>query len=249
MAFKSVEEYNQEFYQNVFKLNDDGEHADVIFMYQSKHDMLQADVHYIKSPSYTGYVHCLGKGCPVCAARKSDGSPKYRIQSKLFIPVYDIYNDAIKFWDRNYNKGFELQLDKEVFAVSPNPSELVFTIKRSGGYKDRDTKYSFTAAGRNTIATYEQILAKFNAKMPDYYENIVKSATASELQSLISSADGDNAAVVQDYVPIPRSGYQSSIPDAFVNAAEAVGVTAEIPEGVDIPESDDSGDEFPDPNF
>ena len=247
MAFKSVEEYNQEFYKNVFKLNDDGEHADVIFLYQSKRDVLQADVHYVKSTNYSGYVHCCGVGCPAC-------KKGLKLQSKLFIPVYSIYDDAIKFWDRNYNKGFELQLDKEVFAVSPNPSDCVFTISRKGGYKDRDTRYSFVAAGRNTIATYDQILAKFQAKMPDYYEHIVKSVSASELADMINTNADSASAVSQDYVPVPRAGYQSSIPDTYVNASEVVASPADSNVGgVEANEvseiSDDTDSDLPDPIF
>jgi len=248
MAFRSVEEYNAEFYRNLFKLNDDGEHADVIFLYHAKKDMLQADVHYIKSNKYTGYVHCCGAGCPAC-------QKKIRVQSKLFIPVYNIYKDGgvIEFWDRNYNKGFELQLDREVFAVSPDPSECVFTITRKGGYKDQNTRYNFVAAGRNNFATYEQILAKFNAKMPDYYENIVKPVSIAELAEMIQADSTTTSAVTQEYVPIPRAGYQSSIPDTYVNAADAVDVPFETPNSSEEPNtadtSEDDGEELPDPIF
>lgn len=258
MGFKSVEEYDEELYRNKFRIPRDGMTADVIFLYRSKRDMLQATTHYIKSSTYSGYVHCLGEGCPVCARKKADGSNVYRVQSKLFIPLYNIQKNGgvIEFWDRNYNQGFINQLDRDVFEKSPNPSECVFTIKRHGDYRDTETRYDFVAAGWNKIMSYDQILAKFNATMPEYYENIVKSASAEELEELLKNqiSDNHNSSISQDYVPVPRAGYQSSIPNTYVNATEAVGNAPEAPDSHDaiLSEFDDVSDdngELPDPVF
>lgn len=61
MGFKSVKSYNDARYGGMFLLKNDGDYADVIFMYQDIEDVLVADTHYIKSPDYSGYVHCCGK--------------------------------------------------------------------------------------------------------------------------------------------------------------------------------------------
>lgn len=226
MAFKSVEQFNDERYHNVFRLVDDKESADVIFLYRSKADMLHADVHYLKSTDYSGYVHCIGKGCPVCAKKRSDGSMLIRLQEKLFIPLYNITKGRIEFWDRNWNNGFIAQLDREVFNIYDNPSEYVFKITRNGEFNSKDTRYTFAVQGKNYVMSYEQILAKFNTKMPDCYEGIVRSCSFSELTDMLQSqqqASSFNTNDMPAYVPVPRSGYQSSIPDTFVNAADAVG--------------------------
>ena len=227
MAFKSVEQFNEDRYHNLFRLIDDGESADVIFLYQSKKDMLHATVHYVKFADYMGYVHCLDKGCPVCALKRNDGTPRIRMQEKLFIPVYNIAKDQIEFWDRSWNNGFLAQLDREVFNIYANPSEYVFKITRKGSFNDKNTRYTFTAVGRNAVMPYADILAKFNATMPDYYDNIVKEYSYAELTTMIqeqnvSSASDDMPA----YVPVPRAGYQSSIPNTYVNAADAVGTAS-----------------------
>ena len=219
MAFKSVEQFNDERYRNLFKIPDDGGSADVVFLYQRKADMLVADVHYVKSSNYSGYVHCIGNGCPAC-------KKGIRVQTKLFIPVYNVTKDAIEFWDRNMNSGFLSQLDRDVFDNFPNPSEYVFKVTRHGGYKDKETRYDIVAVGKNSSMPYERIMAKFNATMPDYYENIVKSVSLSELTEMLQASGFDNSAPIPDYVPVPRAGYQSSIPDTFVNAADAVGTPA-----------------------
>ena len=234
MAFKSVEQYTEERYHSTFRLVDNGETADVIILYQSRADMLHADVHYVKSDNYSGYVHCLGKGngCPVCALKRNDGSPLIRLQEKLFIPLYNIAKDRIEFWDRTWNNGFIAQLDREVFNIYSNPSEYVFKITREGEFNDKDTRYKFTAVGRNCVMSYEQILAKFQATMPEYYDNVVKSFSISELTTMLQSTQQSNPTSVDmpAYTPIPRSGYQSSIPDTYVNAADALGNSAPIPE-------------------
>ena len=58
MAFKKITDYNEEKYGRLFVLKDDKEYADVILLYRSINDVLIADIHYIKSPEYSGYVHC-----------------------------------------------------------------------------------------------------------------------------------------------------------------------------------------------
>lgn len=233
MAFKSVEQFNDERYRNLFKIQDDGGSADVVFLYQKKADMLVADVHYVKSSSYSGYVHCIGNGCPAC-------KKGIRVQTKLFIPVYNVTKDAIEFWDRNMNSGFLSQLDRDIFDNFPNPSEYVFRITRHGAYKDKETRYDIVAVGKNASMPYDMIMAKFNATMPAYYENIVKSVSLPELTEMMQASGPDNSAAIPDYVPVPRAGYQSSIPDTFVNAADAIGVAS--PEVDDADDSDDGED-------
>ena len=256
MGFVSVDKYNEDHYRYMFRVAEDGESTDVIFLYQSSADMLKADVHYIKSHEYSGYVHCLGKNCPAC-------KKNFRLQTKLFIPIYNIYKEdpethqqgVIQFWDRNYSEGFNQMFRKDVFDKTPNPSEYVYTIHRTGGYRDQSTRYTFVPAGRNAIMSYSQILAKFNATMPDYYDNIVRNYDESKLAELVSHGSDDNStnsnAINQDYIPIPRAGYQSSIPNTYVNASDAVGTSTDVASTNDaiLSEFDDDDGELPTPTF
>lgn len=256
MAFKSVEQFNDDRYKNLFRITDDKKSADVVFLYRSKADMLVADVHYIKSADYSGYVHCCGEGCPAC-------KKGIRVQTKLFIPVYNIYKNngkgAIEFWDRTMR--FEPQFEKDVFDNFPDPSEFVFRVTRHGVAGDVNTTYSIAVVGKNAVMSYNDILAKFNTSMPDHYENIVKSVSLSELDRLLQMQKSDNTEALSDYVPIPRAGYQSSIPDTYVNAADAIDVAPDLPAveapvmGVDSEtdgeiEGENPGEgELPDPIF
>ena len=261
MAFKTVEQFNEDKHRNKFVLTDDKESADVVFLYQSYRDMLVADAHYIRYPEYSGYVHCCGAGCPICTLKKADGTLAIKKQTRLFIPVYNINKinpdtgtaGVIEFWDRT--PKFEQQFKQDVFANYPNPSEFVFKVIRHGVANDLETRYEIRAIGRNVVPgmSFKEILAKFNATMPDYYENIIKSYTIAELTEMMQTSNSNSVGTVtQDYVPIPRAGYQSSIPDTYVNASEAVGFANEEPEFTeDFSEGETEADntDLPTPNF
>lgn len=236
MAFKSVKEYNDAKYNGKFILKNDGDSADVIFLYRSLNDVLVADTHYIKSADYSGYVHCCGRGCPACGKN-------IRVQSKLFIPVYNLTDNEIQFWDRSIR--FETQLSAQVFDKFPNPSEFVFKITRKGVANDINTTYDITVIGKNSQESYEQILNRFGIKMPDYYETICKAYEAPELAALMSSNDsGSSTTDLPDYSVTPRNVSSGSmVPPVY----------EPIPQDTMLPPDqfdDDTGDDdLDDPKF
>jgi len=224
MAFKSMVEYNEERYGNLFTLRNDNDFADVVFLYQSARDVLVADVHYIKSAEYNGYVHCCGKGCPACGKG-------IRVQNKLFIPLYNIQNGKIEFFDRSTK--FEGQLMTDVFDKYPNPSEFVFRITRHGEANSMDTRYQIQAIAKNATMPYAKILADNGATFPDYYSVICKDLKPSELQSLLTVNDSAPTSEY-NYIPTPRasSGVASSnIPDDIPEyTTPSVQPTAVVPQ-------------------
>ena len=195
MAFKSVTQYNEEKYGGTFILPNDGDSKDVIFLYQSVDDVLIADTHYIKTPEYSGYCHCLGRGCPACGKG-------IRVQTKLFIPIYDIETGNIVFWDRS--SRFERQLMDNVILKYPNPSEYVFRITRKGAAGDVNTTYS--------------IMAENHATSPEFYSGICKDLDSSKMYSYLNGNStpenlADYNAVPRSTVPTPGSYIPSDIPD------------------------------------
>lgn len=245
MAFKSVEQFNDDRYHGMFRLVNDGEGADVVFLYQSMKDMLVAQAHYIKSADYSGYVHCCENGCPAC-------SKGIRVQTKLFIPVYNIEKDEIQFWDRNMK--FEPQMEQDVFNRFPNPSEYVFRITRHGIPNDINTNYEIKAVGKNVNSSYSSILAKFNTKMPDAYSKIIKEVSISELSQMLQNSGTDSASTMPEYTPIPRAGYQASMPETFVDSTPAQTEDVKVnftpnTEVAPVPETFDDDDDLPEPIF
>lgn len=180
MAFKSVDQFNEERFGKFFMLRNDKDYADVIFLYQDKSECLIADTHYLKSANYNGYVHCCGNGCPAC-------QKGIRVQTKLFIPLFNLNTNQIEFWDRT--PRFEPQLQNDVFSKFPNPSEFIFRITRNGAAGDVNTTYSITPVAKNTVKSYAQILVENNAQMPDYYSVVCKELSAFEMQSMLVDTD------------------------------------------------------------
>lgn len=192
MAFKSMVEHNEERFKGLFLLQNDGDYADVVFMYSGVNDVMVADgVHYILSSDYTGYVHCCGSGCPACARN-------IRLQTRLFIPLYIVASSAttctpgdVAFFDRSTR--FEAQLQQDVFSKYPDPSQIIFRITRNGAAGSMDTRYSIVAKGRNP-KTLAEILAATGTVFPAKYDEICKEVSASVLGTWLSSPSnvGDN---------------------------------------------------------
>ena len=216
MAFKAINDYNEARFGGLFVLRDDGDSSEVVFLYRSAQDCLVADTHYIKSADYSGYVHCCGRGCPAC-------SQGIRVQTKIFIPLYDIKNDRILFWDRSIR--FEHQLQNDVFSKFPNPCDYVFRITRKGAAGDINTVYEITAIARNTNMPYDAILAKHNIKFPEAYESICRDILATELSRMIATkpttiGTSTESIGMPEYQITPRPAYNASVSnlDAPFNA-------------------------------
>lgn len=212
MAFKTMKQYEEERYGGLFLLRNDHDFADVIFLYRSEEDVLIGDVHYIKSADYTGYVECNGHGCPACAKG-------IRVQTKLFIPLYNIAENEVQFWDRTAR--FQNQLVHDVFSRYPNPSEYVFRITREGAAGDVNTKYNITAVGNNKLMSYSEILAKNQIIMPDYMEKICRPYSNPELFTILNTANESETA--------SQAGWDSNLPNYQVSARKSTTSAPSVP--------------------
>lgn len=227
MGFKTMKSYNEERFGDFFLLRNDGDFADVIFMYQSPDDVLVADTHYIKSSDYSGYVHCCGRGCPACGNH-------IRVQTKLFIPLYNITQNELQFWDRSIR--FENQLSNDVFAKFPNPSEYVFRVTRHGAAGDINTTYSIAAVGKNCFKKFEDILADNNCTFPAYYEKVCRDVTSSQLSEMLSGSASSDGSDIPEYTPTPRVNYTAANTGSI---APDISISATLPSIDDIDVSDD----------
>lgn len=230
MGFKSIVDYNKDKNKNFFVLPDDGDTADVIFLYTSINDVLEADAHYIKSSEYSGYVHCLEKGCPACAKG-------IRIQPKVFIPMYVVSingesTNEIQMWDRT--PIMEAQLKSDIFNNFPNPSEYVFRVTRHGERGDRETRYEIQVVGKNTSLTRDAILqASGFADYQSAFDLAIKELSVSEMQRMLSEPEADSTTPYQ-FTPTPRQSVESAVAD--MNVPEVAMPSVEIPEMMTPPE-------------
>lgn len=194
MGFKSVSQYNDERYANFLMLRNDGEYADVVFLYRNYNEVLVADAHYLKFGDFSGYVQCLGKGCPAC----NYGERGIRVESKLFIPVYNVDTHEIQFWDRNL--AYEPYFQNAVFNTTANPSEYVYRITRRGAFRDRNTRYEITIQGKNP-RTYDEIMAECGTKFPDFFNDVCKEWSLNDYNEHMQQANTSAGAVDLDSMP------------------------------------------------
>ena len=228
MAFKSFDNYLSDKNKDFFLLPNDKDYADVIFLYRSRQDVLVADTHYVKSPDYSGYVHCCGKGCPACAKG-------IRVQTKIFIPLFNYKTNKIEFWDRS--NFFERQLESDILSKFPNPSEWVFRITRNGEAGSQDTRYSIVAQGKNSTYPYEKILADHGITLPQGYSAACRDCTSAELNDMLN-ATSSTPTNEYGYIPTPRASaneYQpasTSIPEPVSVEPPVFGDAPTVPEAV-----------------
>ena len=226
MAFKSVAEIKQQKYDGKFVLENDQDFADVVFLYRSAQEVVAADVHYIKSADYNGYVHCIGNGCPACMKG-------IRTQTKMFVPLYVLNVNGepvneIQFWDRTLK--FEPQLQTDLFRRFPNPTGYVCRITRNGAHGDINTRYTITPINTYKDKSYDVIMSENNAKFPDFYEHICKEVDAVIMNAWLANSEGAAAnTALPEYVATPR-----------VNTNTA---PVEVPASVEIPTTEEITDE------
>lgn len=234
MGFKTIEQYTEEKDKGFFVLRNDRDSAKVIFLYRSPKDVLVGDVHYLVTAGYSGYVHCLGAGCPACAKR-------IRKDTKVFTPLYNIDAQQIQFFDRNV-KYWEPQLQDDVFKrYGDDATQVIFTITRIGGVGDRSTRYTIQGTNMNNLISYDEICQKFNATFPEYYDTICKEMPADEMRSLLDSNAGAGftpASSLPSYTITPRG--------VSPEGAAAPAPLPSLPEAVPDETFDD---ELPEPDF
>lgn len=212
MALKSLTNFDSERYKGFFRLQNDNDYADVVFLYRNIQDVMVAECHYIKSVDYSGYVQCMGNGtnCPAC-------QKGIRKNTEIFIPLYVINSTdpsfngpEIVFWDRTLT--IQPQLQNDVFKNYPDPSNYVFRIIRHGVPRDRNTRYEIRAM-QNSPYTYDQICAKANIAFPAHYNTICREVTADQMSAMLADGGGTgpDSSGYQQFGAVPRGGY--SIPE------------------------------------
>ena len=243
MAFKTVNTAKAEKHAGKFVLENDGDSAEVIFLYRSNEDMLVANTHYIKTNDYSGYVHCNEGGCAACAKN-------LRVQEKLFVPMYVISINGqpvneIRFWDRNMR--FEPVLSQAIFKNYANPSEFIFRVTRNGVHGSKETTYGIQVAFKNTSLPFDKIMADNGATFPEYYEHIVKEVPNATLSQWLASANSANAvanADIPEYVPTPRVSVASAN-NGLDTLNALVDVEDEFTDDADTADTAENIDELP----
>lgn len=172
-----------------FQLKDDGDTAEVRFMYETIDDVQLDILHSVdtgKKNKYGStvkqYVDCLRTykdpvdACPFCR----EGKPQL---ARLIIPIYDINQNKTLIWDRGrkYFKKFT-----KMSSRYPNLVSQVFEIERDGESGDKQTEYTFEAVGQPDDTTLADL-----PPVPDLRKGYIWEKTADEMEYYLEQeADG-----------------------------------------------------------
>lgn len=145
----SVEQYKPEGTFDFFNLKDDGDVAEVRFLYETMDDVDIRNVHKLELKSgKTMYVDCLRaeyespiENCPCCA-----GGNKASLQ--VWIPLYDVREEKAMLWNRGYGfiTGVLLPVLTEIAEKNGENGLPIcathFLIERHGEAGDSKTTYT-----------------------------------------------------------------------------------------------------------
>jgi len=136
-----VENYGGQGGGGFFGIANDKEVKRVRFMYNTVDDIEGMSVHRVKVGDKERYVNCLRKynqpvdDCPFCREHMTP-------QARLFVPVYNIEEDASQIWDRG--KTMFQKVTSQCSRYSNKDTDIVnniFEIERNGKPKDKKTQY------------------------------------------------------------------------------------------------------------
>jgi hypothetical protein len=123
-----------------FSIQNDKEVKQVRFMYDGVDDIEGMSVHKVEVDGKDRYVNCLREynqpvdDCPFCREKKF-------AMARLFIPVYNIDEDAVQVWDRGKTMFSKMTSLCSRYATKNNLVNNIFEIERNGKPKDTNTKY------------------------------------------------------------------------------------------------------------
>ncbi len=155
-----------------FSLKDDGDSALVRFLINDINDLLGVATHEIQVGDKKMDVECLRAynepvdNCPLCAAQ-------YKVNAKLFIPLYDMNSNESKIWTRG--KTFFNRMSNLCAKFNPlvaTPIEIV----RNGKKGDTSTTYDMWPDSAKTdnsiVEDFPEISAEGTAFQTKSFEDL-----------------------------------------------------------------------------
>lgn len=179
MRFKhdEVSRYGGQGGGGYFSLKDNGDTAQVRFLYDNIDDFEGYAVHEVEIDGRKRYVNCLREynspidDCPFCKARKFQ-------TAKFFIPVYNLDEDKVQVWERG--KKFASQMTSLMARYSSQTSPFcaqVFEIERQGKKGDTATTYGIYPVGPADNTTLDDL-----PEAPQIIGDIILDKSAEDLE-------------------------------------------------------------------
>ena len=137
---KESENYGGQGGGGFFGISEDKGVKRVRFLYNNEDDIEGFSVHVVEVNGKERYVNCPRTYkdpidmCPFCRE-------KVKTQVKLFIPVYNVDEDAVQIWDRGKKMFEKMSALCTRYAKKENLVQHVFEVERHGKPKDTGTTY------------------------------------------------------------------------------------------------------------
>ena len=155
---------------NYFSLKDHGDTARIRFLYRDINDIQGVATHEVEVNGKKMDVECLRAynepidNCPLCAAQ-------YKVNAKLYIPVYDEEAQQAKIWTRG--KTFFNKLSSLCTRFRPLVS-TIFEVERNGKKGDTNTTYELynLSTDNTTLEDIELINAEGIAYQSKSFEEL-----------------------------------------------------------------------------
>lgn len=193
-----------------FTLKDDKDTAQVRFMYNTIDDVFAHAVHQIEVGGKTRYVSCLRTydepvdQCPLCAAG-------FKVNVKLYVPVYDIASGTVKLWERG--RSFFQKLSSLCSRYNPLVSNIM-EIERNGKPGDTSTRYEIYPVEQDNVKLTDL------PEIPNPLGGIILDKTFDDMQSFLELGyfPGDEQNTnVRNNVPVQRNPQTDRRPAANFN--------------------------------
>ena len=216
VAFDEADKFGGQGGAGFFQLKDDGDTAEVRFMYDSIDDIVGDSVHEIDMVDENGnvvmsktgrprkkYVACLRDYddpkdvCPFCREGMFVGV-------RLVVPIYNISEKKVQIWDRGKTMFKKMS---RIASKHPSIVSQVFSIEREGKKGDQQTDYYIEAVGQPDKTTLADL-----PPLPEIhgtsYKSHILDKTADEMEYYLQegqfppTGDEDD----EDEVPVRRRG-------------------------------------------
>ena len=171
-----------------FSLKNDGDVARVRIMWNGIDDIAGYAVHEVTIGGRKRYVNCLREydqpldDCPCCRNRMYQ-------TVKLYIPIYDIDEDKVKYWERG--KKFMSKLTSLCARYSSDKIPLVaqvFEIERNGKQGDTNTTYEIYPVGQPDGTTLDDL-----PEVLPVIGNLILDKSADELEYYLQTGEFPDA--------------------------------------------------------
>lgn len=196
---------------NYFSLKDDKDTAKIRFLYNTVDDIQGVAVHEVQVGNKTVDVECLRAynepidKCPLCAAG-------YKINAKVFIPVYDMTSNESKIWTRG--RTFLSKLTSLCSRYNPLVS-TPFEVERIGKKGDTSTTYeTYPMQTDNArIEDFPPIEAQgtcYQTKTAEELDYYIKTGSFPENEQRTSNPQYNNVQQRRE-VPVNNQQYQAPV--------------------------------------